>query len=367
MLGILSELFINLVILVATITLGNLIVREKIAFTTRRSKLLVSVLWGLLGCLLMFYSVRITPSVIIDFRCIPIMVVGIYSSVPAAIITAGIIGLFRILYFGVNAASIASLVFALLMAISCGLIGKLRIRLQTKWILAYFAVSLIAFSGFFMLINDPTIRINAIFAFDIGLAVVTVVTYAIKTFIMQSNEAYFTIMKASNIDFLTGLHNVRHFDKTLNEFLLEADSRQKSLSLLFIDIDHFKKVNDIHGHLSGDAVLKELGDILRKVTRDGDIITRKGGEEFTVLLPDCALHIASQIAERIRLDVENYKFRSDRNELIQITVSIGVSVYPETTLDKNKLIEQADIALYNAKRSGRNKVIIADMSASSAS
>ena len=129
--------------------------------------------------------------------------------------------------------------------------------------------------------------------------------------------------------------------------------------MLFIDIDFFKKVNDIYGHLNGDRVLKEVGQILIKLSRDTDIVARKGREEFTVLLMDCGVSKALKVAERIRKTIEENIFISEQNEEIRITISIGVSSFPDTIADEEKLTEQADIALYRAKRSGRNKVCLA--------
>ena len=97
-----------------------------------------------------------------------------------------------------------------------------------------------------------------------------------------------------------------------------------------------------------------------KLSRSNDIITRKGGEEFTVMLPNCDIQPSVIVDERIRSFIQNYNFTNENNQIIKITVSIGVSSYPETTANVEKLIEQADIALYVAKRSGRNMVIVAE-------
>jgi diguanylate cyclase len=168
------------------------------------------------------------------------------------------------------------------------------------------------------------------------------------------------IEKASNVDFLTGLHNVRHFDKTLNDYAITAKHTHTNISLLFIDVDYFKKVNDTYGHINGDIVLKGLSKLLVLLSRNDDVITRKGGEEFTVLLAKCGLEEAVAVAERIRAEIEKQVFISTAGENIKITVSVGVSSYPETTPDEDKLAEQADIALYKAKRTGRNKVCTAE-------
>ncbi len=123
-----------------------------------------------------------------------------------------------------------------------------------------------------------------------------------------------------------------------------------------VDIDFFKKVNDTYGHIEGDIVLKELGLILSENCRHFDEVSRIGGEEFSVLLPDCAYPRAMQIAERIKDAVKIHTFTLSTGVKIHITISIGVASYPETIQDIEKLMEKADTALYAAKRSGRNRV-----------
>lgn len=208
-------------------------------------------------------------------------------------------------------------------------------------------------------IDDRTLLHDVLSAYLLGMLIVSSFTFFLKKFIHKSNDKYYTLKASSSIDFLTGLYNVRHFDKTLNDVMTNAKDHSRCVSLLFIDIDHFKKVNDTYGHLNGDIVLKTLGELLQKQSRSSDVITRYGGEEFTVILINCGITEAKNAAERIRIMVESQEFDTRSNDKIRITVSIGVACYPETTAAEEKLIEQADIALYNAKRTGRNQVCVA--------
>jgi diguanylate cyclase len=152
------------------------------------------------------------------------------------------------------------------------------------------------------------------------------------------------------------LYNFRQFDLLFDSQIKIAKESTEQLSVLAIEIDHFKKVNDKYGHPDGDKVLQKLGLTLKITTRHFDIVGRCGGEEFRILLLDCPNQRAIQIAERIRLTVENEKFPISNERFINITISIGVSSFPETTCDINALLEDADHALYEAKRSGRNRV-----------
>jgi len=123
-----------------------------------------------------------------------------------------------------------------------------------------------------------------------------------------------------------------------------------------IDIDFFKKVNDTYGHAEGDIVLRELGEILLKNCRNFDIVSRNRGEEFTILLLDCPKIRAVQIAKRVRSGVEAHPFIISDETQININVSIGAANYPEDTNEVENLLKIADMTLYTAKHTGRNKV-----------
>jgi diguanylate cyclase len=185
---------------------------------------------------------------------------------------------------------------------------------------------------------------------------VSAITYLYVDYSLSANKHFRRLQNESSKDFLTGLNNVRQFDSVFNDAIKYAREKHENLSLLIVDIDFFKKVNDTYGHMEGDNVLKDLGKILAQSCRSKDEVSRNGGEEFTLLLYDCPNSKAVQIAQKIRTQVEAHPFVLSNGLQISITVSIGVSSYPETTNEIEKLIEKADSALYNAKRTGRNKV-----------
>jgi len=175
--------------------------------------------------------------------------------------------------------------------------------------------------------------------------------------IAVDNSRLFAEMKRqATYDGLTGLACRRHFG---NELLREIDRTRRNnrpLSMLMIDADHFKLLNDTHGHLAGDAALKMLAGVLREGTRSIDILGRLGGEEFGVLLPGAGLDFAAVVAERLRAAVESRTIVWKDSE-IEMTVSIGVASW-ESNLLPDDLIEASDIALYAAKEQGRNRVAI---------
>ena len=150
-----------------------------------------------------------------------------------------------------------------------------------------------------------------------------IVYYNLK-YISKTNELYRKLNYDAKKDFLTGLNNVRSFYNIVNKLTTNAIEKEESLSILMIDIDFFKNINDNYGHSSGDLVLKELSNILVNSSRVFDVVSRNGGEEFTVILLDCNCTHATTIAERIRKNVEEYIFTVEGNRQINITISIGV-------------------------------------------
>lgn len=160
-------------------------------------------------------------------------------------------------------------------------------------------------------------------------------------------------------DGLTGLNNHRYFQEFFNRELNRAKRYRHLLSLIMIDIDHFKKVNDRMGHPVGDKVLKVVALLVKEQARDVDLVARYGGEEFMLVLPETGKIEAQMLAERIRKSVESCKIEDDDcRGLGRITVSLGVASFPEDGAEKNEVIDKVDKALYRAKAGGRNQVRI---------
>lgn len=155
-------------------------------------------------------------------------------------------------------------------------------------------------------------------------------------------------------DSLSGMFTHGYFQEHLNQQIIKHKYEKKPLSLLIIDVDFFKKVNDTYGHPQGDSLLKQLGGLIKTVTRPEDVICRYGGDEFTVTMLNTNRIEAVLIAERIRLAVEEYEFVIG-SKIVHITISGGVASYPEDSETKKVLVEKADTALYEAKQKGRNK------------
>jgi len=161
-------------------------------------------------------------------------------------------------------------------------------------------------------------------------------------------------------DELTDLYNFRYFKSRLSDELKRADRYRQRLSILMLDIDHFKTANDQYGHQTGNMILREVSGIIRQCVRDVDVVARYGGEEFTVILPQTDKEDAEVIAERIRESVAKNLFQNIRGRReIHITISVGGCTYPDGIHTLEQLLEKADSALYRAKAEGRNVVYFA--------
>jgi diguanylate cyclase len=167
--------------------------------------------------------------------------------------------------------------------------------------------------------------------------------------------------REASIDSLTGLYNRRSFDRKLDDLIATIDGLDDSFCLLFLDIDHFKRVNDSYGHMVGDKVLSEFGRQIGKLTRRSDFLARYGGEEFAILLPTTRITNAFTVAENIRNTLQLVRLRrsSSRESLGAVTVSLGVACY-RVGESAEDLIARCDKALYRAKRLGRNRTVLAD-------
>jgi len=172
-------------------------------------------------------------------------------------------------------------------------------------------------------------------------------------------ESYRRSLALALTDELTGLYNRRYLDAHLDELIERVHKDGISAAVLMFDIDHFKQVNDTHGHAAGDDVLKELAARTVNSVRSVDLVARWGGEEFVVVMPETDLAIATAVAERLRAAVAREPFTvKDEGKNLPVTISIGVTAATEQDDDRDKILKRADAALYTAKTRGRNCVIV---------
>lgn len=327
--------------------------------SSKKIKLLTGVIFGLLSIVLMEFSIRLPNNVLIDFRSLAIIMAAT-STGPISAMVAGIVTILaRLLLFAHMTNTVAVVLNILLATIVVCIVTQLNIKKLHHWFYSVIGTVLVNCSTYAYLIDDPVLELNIILSYGIGFALIATLMYTYSHYLELINESYRHCKVESKKDFLTGLNNVRSFDELYNHILQIALTKQQILSLMYIDIDFFKRVNDTYGHKDGDIVLARLGELLKNTSRSMDIVSRNGGEEFSIILIDCDPNLAMEIGERIRKTVENTPIELSNGQTIHITISIGIASYPFPINQSKMLREKADEALYEAKRTGRNKTILA--------
>ena len=162
------------------------------------------------------------------------------------------------------------------------------------------------------------------------------------------------------VDPLTGLYNRRYLDESLQRELYRAKRYSHPITLIMLDLDYFKNINDLYGHAAGDEVLKHIGLLLQEHSRKSDIACRFGGEEFILILPETTLHNALQRAEELQRSVAALNLSFEGETIKNLSISSGVAAYPQHGLSMKEIVTAADQALYKAKSLGRNRVEVAE-------
>lgn len=210
-----------------------------------------------------------------------------------------------------------------------------------------------------MLFNKILVAVLSVIT---GVALISIVIGLIARLSRKLTTAYQTIEQMAITDELTRIYNRRYFHIRLDQEVSRSKRYRHPISLVMLDIDYFKMVNDRYGHQVGDGVLTRVAAIVKEATRKADVVSRYGGEEITVILPETNNENAVLCAEKIRAAIEKEDFEQMPGHFFKVTVSLGISWREKVTGDEKKeaiqLIKAADDALYDAKKSGRNKVVI---------
>jgi two-component system, cell cycle response regulator len=172
----------------------------------------------------------------------------------------------------------------------------------------------------------------------------------------QAEKTISKHLKSALLDPLTGLYNRRYAMQHLNSLIRDRSDSKSTVTAMVLDLDRFKRINDTYGHLTGDAVIRQTAQRLKKNVRSADLVARIGGEEFLIILENATIERVKQIAERLRFEISSKTFLADSGDAISASASIGVSGTKSTWASSEALIESADMALYRAKDDGRDRV-----------
>lgn len=358
--GLIKDLFANLCIIMSFTYVINYIMSHS-AILPRSAfvrQWIAGISGGLLGTLLMVYSVKLDDTLILDLRALPLILIAFIFGPLPALIASVLIGIGRIIFFDLNTASLSAGVNVVLIALVCGWLSTLRLKPYTKlvWMTLYTMLQTSALIYWLMPEPGRLFWVNLVPVFWFASCLGVFVFYNFYYHLRSTNDAMRKLRTMVTRDFLTGTGNARHFDAQALVMFKRANREALPLSLLIIDIDFFKQVNDTYGHAAGDAVLKQLVTLLERHARPQDTVSRNGGEEFSLLLADLDIDASIAIAEQIRSGVASYPFELPDGTSIQLTISIGVSSFPSHAKNLNDLVQRADEALYRAKDQGRNRV-----------
>ncbi|EOS55649.1 GGDEF domain-containing protein [Paenibacillus barengoltzii] len=352
----LQSLLNNLTLLTTGILFGHIV---KSALTERLQKALgtrlaLGIVSGLLGVLLMHYHFQISRHIVVDFRQLPILISVYLGGGISGAITTLLIMIYRLFLheFGTHA------VIAALNSPVTFLIGVLFLRKEKTTMPRLFLV--LGLSSVSMVVI-AWILYDGFPYLEMGLYlplffIAGVIAFSILHYLRNKDDSIRKMREAANRDFLTSLYNSRAFAKKMEQKIAAAQRDNIPFTLLIIDIDYFKRVNDQYGHLAGDAVLLQIADVMRETFSQRDHIARKGGEEFVILVDRCDADQIKVIAERLRRNVENHLFVLPDGEKLKLTISGGSATYPN--VDEVELFLKADQALYRAKEAGRNRVYV---------
>jgi diguanylate cyclase (GGDEF)-like protein len=235
---------------------------------------------------------------------------------------------------------------------------------NTRLLILYSSITVVSY-GIFMLsakynFNYKIELYSSFIAIFICFAIVAYLVLKNSIYLININSQNYNngliLKKAAELDGLTGLNIRRHFFELAQIEWQKTLLTGKPISVLMIDIDHFKRFNDTYGHDIGDKVLVRVAETIYKTVRDKDIVGRYGGEEFAVVLSEALLETARIIADRIRKEVENQRILTENSGELNCSVSIGIGTYSGTEKEIEELFMKADKMLYKAKEGGRNKI-----------
>ncbi|CAJ1316979.1 diguanylate cyclase [Paenibacillus sp. PK4536] len=354
---IIKDMFINFCIISTFLFFGNIVFRNWRS-NPRISPFVLSCLTGaflgLFGIIQMHFTFKLDNGTLLDLRQIPIIVATVLGGGISGTITTLIISIARLwLSAPISIVSFLGIANACMTLLITYLVFRTRQSFSRKWVITSLISTLN--SLFFFLIWSGFTKETTLILFILILFSSFIFTYLLIERLRRYNQLYDAMSQEVQLDFLTGLYNYRGFEMKYNQL---SQEKHIPFALFLLDIDHFKMINDQYGHSAGDAVLVQFAEVLRRSVRVCDHCSRKGGEEFSLILE----HVEQQAeaiewAENIRKNIEKHTFVIPDGRQVSLTVSIGIGFYPLHPCDE--LLDKTDDALYQAKKAGRNQFCIA--------
>lgn len=327
-----------------------------------RLTLAIGVLFGAGAILSMVDPLTVRPGIFVDSRGALVVISGLFGGPIAALVSGGMAIVYRewLGGAGVFAGQVSILVAVIIGSVAGTLVQRYRRGKVLRWDVLILATTapLLSLGALVLPFEDAMSVLRATFVPAVAVRFFGIVFLGLLVLHeLRRLEAERDVTRLAFADDLTGLSNRRAFFLHLEHEWQEWKRHAQLFSIVMIDIDRFKSINDRFGHPVGDRVIKVVGDILREEARAVDIAARVGGEEFALLLPRTSSSEARAFAERARRRIENASIDVD-GETVRFTVSVGISADASDHLSLDDAFSSADQALYDAKRSGRNRVVV---------
>ncbi|GHC73807.1 diguanylate cyclase [Limoniibacter endophyticus] len=322
--------------------------------------ILTGLLFGAAGVISMIDPFVLDPGIMIDGRNLAVALSGLFGGGLSVVCTLVLVIGYRLLEGGVGIASgVPSAILSGVAGYYCMRSAAVR-PYQPRTLVKLAALVSCSTATVFLLPWEFAVRIVSEFGFFFTLLNFVVILFAGQ--FLSREEARLKLevrlTEEAATDPLTRLANRRTFDLKAPLLARNASVTDRPYSVLLIDIDHFKRINDTWGHPAGDDILRQIADLISEQVREGDLVSRYGGEEIALILPQLGAEEAQQVAERIRASVDTKQFRAGV-QLIPVTVSIGVAVSSRPPRPFPIVFKAADEALYLAKHNGRNRIELA--------
>ncbi len=322
----------------------------------------IGLLFGLGGILSMGDPIQWMPGIFQDGRSILLVLTPIYGGAVGTVVAVIMMAVFRFLVGGIGAVGgVAGILIVATVGYFLTLVPRQWTGIGWKRS-ALFGLATTTSLVVLIFLPWPVAK-ELLLSATLPVTIVNILGVMLLSDLLERERYRIGIQRAleneASLDPLTKLPNRRVLQREGDRCSKEAGTRRIPFSIIMLDIDHFKKINDSWGHSFGDTVLARVADVIRQTVRKTDIAARYGGEEIVVLLPNTDMRAAGNLAEKIRNDIETTVLMFEQ-ETIHVTVSMGIACSHEPSADFKHVLEAADKALYRAKASGRNRVELAE-------